>query len=86
MHILPAAPKIENKLDEFALSKLPLKKQQQIKKRTEAAASFFNWNSLYMSVRGILSPDIGSSANGIQGGCGYVINRRSAEGCQGRSA
>ena len=83
MHILPAAPKIENKLDEFALSKLPLKKRQQIKKRTEAAASFFNWNSLYMSVRSFLSPDTVSNANGIQGGCGHVINCRSTKGCQG---
>lgn len=50
VHILPAAPKVEKKLDEFALSKLPLKKQKQIRRKAEAASSVFNWNSLYMSV------------------------------------
>jgi multiple RNA-binding domain-containing protein 1 len=49
VHILPAAAKRENKLDEFALSKLPLKKQQLLKKKAEAATSTFNWNSLFMS-------------------------------------
>ena len=49
LHILPAAAKRENKLDEFAISKLPLKKQKQLKKKTEASTSTFNWNSLYMN-------------------------------------
>ncbi|KAK1781044.1 hypothetical protein QBC45DRAFT_406520 [Copromyces sp. CBS 386.78] len=49
VHILPAAAKRENKLDEFALSKLPLKKQQLLRKKAEAASSTFNWNSLFMS-------------------------------------
>ncbi|RFU34326.1 hypothetical protein B7463_g2026, partial [Scytalidium lignicola] len=49
LHILPAAAKRENKLDEFAISKLPLKKQKQIKKKADAASTVFNWNSLYMN-------------------------------------
>lgn len=49
LHILPAEVKRENKLDEFAISKLPLKKQKQIKKKAEAASTTFNWNSLYMN-------------------------------------
>lgn len=49
LHILPAAAKRENKLDEFAIAKLPLKKQNQIKKKTEASSMTFNWNSLYMN-------------------------------------
>ncbi|KAK1755001.1 hypothetical protein QBC47DRAFT_301214 [Echria macrotheca] len=49
IHILPAAAKRENKLDEFAISKLPLKKQQIIRKKAEAASNTFNWNSLFMS-------------------------------------
>lgn len=49
IHILPADAKRENKLDEFAISKLPLKKQQLLKKKAEAASSTFNWNSLFMS-------------------------------------
>ncbi|KAK4105737.1 hypothetical protein N658DRAFT_513115 [Parathielavia hyrcaniae] len=49
IHILPASAKRENKLDEFAISKLPLKKQQLLKKKAEAVSSSFNWNSLFMS-------------------------------------
>lgn len=49
VQILPAAGKRENKLDEFAIAKLPLKKQKEIKKKYEAAKSTFSWNSLYMN-------------------------------------
>jgi multiple RNA-binding domain-containing protein 1 len=55
LHILPAAAKRESKLDDFALSKLPLKKQQEIKKRREAAGSTFNWNALYMNADAVIS-------------------------------
>ena len=34
LHVLPAAGKRENKLDEFAIAKLPLKKQREIKKKS----------------------------------------------------
>ena len=50
VHILPAAAKRETKLDEYALSKLPLKKQKQIQRKAEASSSTFNWNALYMNV------------------------------------
>ncbi|KAL2184358.1 RNA-binding domain-containing protein [Thermothelomyces heterothallicus CBS 203.75] len=49
IHIIPGSAKREKKLDEFALSKLPHKKQQLLKKKAEAASSTFNWNSLFMS-------------------------------------
>ena len=49
VHILPGTAKRESKLDEFAISQLPLKKQQLVRKRAEAASSTFNWNSLFMS-------------------------------------
>lgn len=49
LHVLPAADKRENKLDEFAIAKLPLKKQKQIKKKADASSTTFNWNSLYMN-------------------------------------
>jgi multiple RNA-binding domain-containing protein 1 len=49
LHILPAANKRENKLDDFAISKLPIKKQKQIKKKAEASSTTFNWNSLYVN-------------------------------------
>lgn len=50
-----AKPKKENGLDEFAISKLPLKKQQQIKRKAEAASSIFNWNSMYMNTDAVIS-------------------------------
>lgn len=49
IHVLPAAAKKEQKLDEYELSKLPLKKQNLIRKKAEAASNTFNWNSLYMN-------------------------------------
>ncbi len=47
---MPANVKRETTLDEFAISKLPLKKQQQIKRKADAVSSTFNWNSMYMNV------------------------------------
>ncbi|KAH8597506.1 hypothetical protein B0O99DRAFT_592660 [Bisporella sp. PMI_857] len=49
MHVVPGAAKRQNKLDEFAIAKLPLKKQKEIKKKAEASTSTFNWNSLFMN-------------------------------------
>lgn len=49
IHIIPANAKREQALDEFGLSNLPLKKQNMIRKKAEAASSSFNWNSLYMN-------------------------------------
>lgn len=49
LHIIPASAKRDTALDEFALSKLPLKKQNMIRKKQEASTSTFNWNALYMS-------------------------------------
>lgn len=50
LHILPASAKKTYKLDEYEISKLPLKKQKQIKRKAEATSSTFTWNSLYMNV------------------------------------
>jgi multiple RNA-binding domain-containing protein 1 len=49
LHILPAQPKRENKLDEFDLKDLPLKKQRELRRKAEAAKQQFSWNSLYMN-------------------------------------
>ena len=49
IHIIPASAKREAGLDEYGISKLPLKKQNMMRKRAEAASTMFNWNSLYMS-------------------------------------
>ena len=50
LHILPASAKKSYKIDDYELSKLPLKKQKQIKRKMEASSATFNWNSLYMNV------------------------------------
>jgi multiple RNA-binding domain-containing protein 1 len=49
IHILPAATKRENKLDQFTIANLPLKKQKHIKKKADALSTSFNWNSLFMN-------------------------------------
>ncbi|BDD54619.1 Multiple RNA-binding domain-containing protein1 [Monascus purpureus] len=55
LHILPASAKKTYKIDEYELSKLPLKKQKQIKRRLESTSSTFNWNSLYMNTDAVMS-------------------------------
>lgn len=50
LHVVPATAKRDKKLDEFEISKLPLKKQRQIQRKAQATSSSFNWNSLYMNV------------------------------------
>ncbi len=55
LHVLPAAAKKEQELDEFAISKLPLKQQRLIRKRAEAASSSFNWNSLFMNPDAVMA-------------------------------
>ncbi|KAG0637002.1 hypothetical protein HOY80DRAFT_1010953 [Tuber brumale] len=55
LHILAASPKREHKLDEYAISQLPLKKQREIKRKATAASSTFNWNSMYMNADAVIS-------------------------------
>lgn len=50
LHVLPAAAKKTYEIDETELSKLPLKRQKQIKRKMEASSATFSWNSLYMNV------------------------------------
>ena len=49
LHALPGTAKRHQDLDEFAISKLPLKEQNLLRKKAKAATDRFNWNSLYMS-------------------------------------
>ena len=49
LHIIPGTKKKDEGLNEFEISKLPLKQQNKIRKKAEAATKTFNWNSLYMS-------------------------------------
>ncbi|KAF2751185.1 RNA-binding domain-containing protein [Sporormia fimetaria CBS 119925] len=55
LHIIHAENKRDTKLDEFAISKLPLKKQKEIKRKANASSSGFNWNSLYMNADSVMS-------------------------------
>lgn len=55
MHVLPGKDRPDNRLDDFELSKKPLKVQQQIKRKREAATSTFNWNALYMNADAVVS-------------------------------
>ncbi|KAL4869163.1 multiple RNA-binding domain-containing protein 1 [Aspergillus spectabilis] len=55
LHILPASQKKTYKLDEHEISKLPLKKQKQIKRKQDATSSTFSWNSLYMNADAVIS-------------------------------
>ncbi|KAK9332469.1 hypothetical protein V1520DRAFT_334976 [Lipomyces starkeyi] len=64
LHILPGQSKRENRLDEFDLAQLPLKKQQALKRKAAAAKNQFQWNSLYMNtdaVVGFLAQKMGVS-------------------------
>ncbi|KAH7027721.1 uncharacterized protein B0I36DRAFT_327733 [Microdochium trichocladiopsis] len=49
LHVLPSSAKRDHNLDEYELSKLPLKQQNLIKKKAKAATDRFNWNSLFMN-------------------------------------
>jgi len=55
LHVIPANAKKEMVPDDFAISKLPLKRQQQIKRKAEAASSTYNWNSMYMNSDAVIS-------------------------------
>ena len=55
LHILPASDKKAIHLDDFTLSKLPLKKQKAIKQKKEALISSISWNSLYMNPDAVLA-------------------------------
>ena len=50
IHIISGKAKRDNTLDEFAISKLPLKKQKEVLRKKNAASGTFNWNSLYLNV------------------------------------
>lgn len=54
VHVLPASQQRDVALDEFELSKLPLKMQAKIRKKREAASAKFSWSSLYMDPNAVL--------------------------------
>ena len=60
IHIIPSTPRKESNMNEFAVSQLSLKKQKQVRRRSEAASSTFSWNSMFMNV-GILNLGFGQA-------------------------
>jgi multiple RNA-binding domain-containing protein 1 len=65
LHILPASAKKTYKIDDYELSKLPLKKQREIKRKQNSSSSTFSWNSLYMNVS-LSSPSLFGTIKLIQ--------------------
>lgn len=55
MHILPASDKKTQTLNDFEISKLPLKKQKALKRKAETTSSTLSWNSLYMNPDAVLA-------------------------------
>ena len=55
LHILPASDKREQKMSEFEISKLPLKKQKELRRKANATTASFNWNSMYMNPDAVLA-------------------------------
>ncbi|BFZ64076.1 Multiple RNA-binding domain-containing protein 1 [Saitoella coloradoensis] len=56
LHILPAQAKREqHKLDDFAISKLPLKKQKELRRKAAANKEQWSWNSMYMNQDAVIS-------------------------------
>lgn len=77
LHILPAAAKKTYKIDDVELSKLPLKKQKQIKRKMGATSSAFSWNSLYMNVSCLDHPQRSLfHTNDFSGRCRHVLGGR----------
>jgi multiple RNA-binding domain-containing protein 1 len=55
LHLLPASDRKDQKLSDFEISKLPLKQQKALKRKSEAPTQTFSWNSLYMNPDAVLS-------------------------------
>ncbi|CAO2658147.1 Nn.00g074070.m01.CDS01 [Neocucurbitaria sp. VM-36] len=55
LHIISAKAKKDTKLDDFEISKLPLKKQKEIRRKQDAVKATFNWNSLYLNADAVMS-------------------------------
>ena len=50
LHIIPGRAKKDTTLNDYEISKLPLKKQKEVRRKQDATKATFNWNSLYLNV------------------------------------
>ena len=55
LHVLPSSDKRSQALNDFEISKLPLKQQKALKIKRGAATATFSWNSLFMSPDAVVS-------------------------------
>ena len=55
LHIISGKAKRNDTLDDYAISKLPLKKQKEVLRKKNASVAAFNWNSLYLNTDAVLS-------------------------------
>lgn len=55
LQLIPAKPKRDRSLDDVAMSKLPLKVQNQIKRKAGASVDTFKWNSMFMSADAVVA-------------------------------
>lgn len=55
LHIIPGAAKRESKMNEYAISQLPLKQQRLIQRKSESRSAQFNWSFLYMNPDAVMS-------------------------------
>ncbi|KAH7390977.1 hypothetical protein DE146DRAFT_618576 [Phaeosphaeria sp. MPI-PUGE-AT-0046c] len=55
LHIISAKAKKDTSLNEYEISKLPLKKQKEIRRKQDSSRNTFNWNSLYLNADAVMS-------------------------------
>ncbi|KAF2032946.1 RNA-binding domain-containing protein [Setomelanomma holmii] len=55
LHIISAKAKKDTTLNEYEISKLPLKKQKEIRRKQDATKAAFIWNSLYLNADAVMS-------------------------------
>ncbi|KAL5119761.1 Multiple RNA-binding domain-containing protein 1 [Pleosporales sp. CAS-2024a] len=55
LHIISAKAKKDTSLNEHEITKLPLKKQKEIRRKQDASRATFNWNSLYLNADAVMS-------------------------------
>jgi multiple RNA-binding domain-containing protein 1 len=74
LHIISAKAKKDTSLNEYEISKLPLKKQKEIQRKQNATRNTFNWNSLYLNVGHATSEVSRVPTNSSPGRCSHVYN------------
>jgi multiple RNA-binding domain-containing protein 1 len=77
LHIIPGRAKKDTTLIEYEISKLPLKKQKEVRRKQEVTKATFNWNSLYLNVCSPPSILKSSKIDSSLDRCSHVNHRES---------